>query len=107
GCRVRVRQRRPHQGRASAARVSRREPGRKAAGPRRWRLHSHGVGRDRPGDNVTVADFVTAYTLDMAAVLEKHMLLDNLPRLRGFMERMYQRPNAPPRIAEAFASLRR
>ena len=26
--------------------------------------------------------------LDMAAVLEEHMLLDNLPRLRGFMERM-------------------
>src|SRR5207248_7097046 len=24
------------------------EPGRKAAGPRRWRLHPHGVGRDRP-----------------------------------------------------------
>ena len=46
--------------------------------------------------------------LDMAAVLEKHMLLDNnLPRLRGFMERMYQRPKAPPRIAEAFASLHR
>ena len=44
--------------------------------------------------------------LDMAAVLEKQMLLDNLPRLRGFMERMYKRPSAPPRIAEAFASLR-
>jgi glutathione S-transferase len=48
-----------------------------------------------------------AYTLDMAAVMEKHKLLDNLPRLRGFMERMYERPKAPPRIAEAFASLRR
>jgi glutathione S-transferase len=59
------------------------------------------------GDNVTVADFVAAYTLDMAAVMEKHRLLDNLPRLRGFMERMYQRPKAPPRIAQAFASLRR
>ena len=43
----------------------------------------------------------------MAAVREEHMLLDNLPRLRGFMERMYKRPKAPPRIAEAFASLRR
>jgi glutathione S-transferase len=39
------------------------------------------------GDTVTVADFVTAYTLDIAAVLEKHRLLDDLPRLRGFMER--------------------
>ena len=40
----------------------------------------------------------------MATVQEKHMLLDNLPHLRGFMERMYERPKAPPRIAEAFAS---
>ena len=30
-----------------------------------------------------------------------------MPRLREFMDRMYQRPNAAPRIAEAFASLRR
>jgi glutathione S-transferase len=59
------------------------------------------------GDNVTVADFVAAYTLDMATVQRKQMLLDNLPCLREFMERMYQRPNAPPRIAQAFASLRR
>lgn len=57
------------------------------------------------GDNVTVADFVTAYTLDMASIQEKLMLLDNLPHLRGFMERMYERPNAPRRIAEAFANL--
>jgi glutathione S-transferase len=33
-------------------------------------------------------------------------LLESLPRLRGYMERMYARPKAPPRIAEAFASLR-
>ena len=44
---------------------------------------------------------------DMAAVRDELMLLDNLPRLRRFMERMYKRPNAPPRIAEAFAHLRR
>ena len=43
------------------------------------------------GENVTVTDFVAAYTLNMAAVLEKQMLLDNQPRLRGFMTR------APPR----------
>jgi glutathione S-transferase len=55
----------------------------------------------------TVADVVAAYTFDVAAVLEKRVLLDNLPRLRGLMERMYKRPNAPSRIAEAFASLRR
>ena len=71
-------------------------------------LEKHMDGRQfLVGDNVTVADFVAAYTLDMAAVLEKYMLLDTLPRLREFMERMYKRPNAPPRIAEAFASLRR
>ena len=71
-------------------------------------LEKHMDGRQfLVGDNVTVADFVAAYTLDMAAVLEKYMLLDNLPRLREFMERMNKRPNAPRRIAEAFASLRR
>jgi glutathione S-transferase len=70
-------------------------------------LEKHMDGRQFLGDNVTVADFVAAYTLDMASVLEKYMLLDNLPHLRGFMERMYKRPNAPPRIAAAFASLRR
>jgi len=57
------------------------------------------------GDDLTVADIVAAYTLDMATVGKK--LLESLPRLRGYMERMYARPKAPPRIAEAFASLRR
>jgi glutathione S-transferase len=33
-------------------------------------------------------------------------ILDEYPRLRAYMERMYARPHAPPRIAEAFASLR-
>jgi glutathione S-transferase len=56
------------------------------------------------GDRATVSDFVAAYTLDWAN--EVH-LLDDLPRLRAYMERMYARPKAPPRIAEAFASLRR
>ena len=54
----------------------------------------------------TVADFVAAYTLNMATVQTQHKLLDNLPRLREYMDRMYKRPNAPPRITEAFASLR-
>jgi glutathione S-transferase len=71
-------------------------------------MEAHMDGRQfLVGDDVTVADIVAAYTLDMAAVLEKHELLDGLPRLRRFMERMYGRPKAPPRIAEAFASLRR
>jgi glutathione S-transferase len=75
-------------------------------------LEKHMDGRQfLVGDNVTVADFVAAYTLDMATVVPSRAnevkLLDNLPRLRGFMDRMYKRPKAPPRIAEAFASLRR
>jgi glutathione S-transferase len=69
-------------------------------------LERHMEGRQFVvGDHVTVADFVAAYTLDMATVQAQHRLLDNLPRLRGFMERMYERQNAPPRIAQAFASL--
>ncbi len=63
------------------------------------------------GDDVTVADFVAAYTLDMATVARARdgeaKLLDDLPRLRGYLERMYSRPKAPPRIAEALANLRR
>lgn len=56
------------------------------------------------GDRATVADFVAAYTLDWANEVR---LLEDLPRLGAYMERMYARPKAPPRIAEAFASLRR
>ena len=55
------------------------------------------------GDSVTVADLVAAYTLDWAN--EVH-LLDGSPHLRGYMERMYARPKAPPRIADALASIR-
>jgi glutathione S-transferase len=55
------------------------------------------------GDAVTVADLVAAYTLDWANEVK---LLDGLPHLRAYMERMYSRPKAPLRIAAAFASLR-
>ena len=55
------------------------------------------------GDKVCVADFVVAYTLDWAN--EVH-LLDASPQLRGYMDRMYARPKAPPRIAVALASVR-
>lgn len=54
------------------------------------------------GDRVTVADFVMAYTLDWANEVG---LLDQAPRLRAYMERMYARPQAAMRIAQAFASL--
>ena len=62
--------------------------------------------QDRPfvvGDSVTVGDFVLAYTLDWAN--EVH-LLDGYPQLRTYMERMYARPHAPLRIAQAFARLK-
>jgi glutathione S-transferase len=55
------------------------------------------------GDSMTVADLVAAYTLDWAN--EVH-LLDVTPRLRAYMEEMYARPQAPPRIAQALASVR-
>ena len=54
------------------------------------------------GDAVTVADFVAAYTLDWA---NEDRLLDDCPRLLAYMKRMYARPNAPQRIAEAFAAI--
>jgi glutathione S-transferase len=55
------------------------------------------------GDSVTVADFVAAYTLDWANEVK---LLDDMPHLKAYMEWMYCRPKAPPRIAAALASLR-
>jgi glutathione S-transferase len=55
------------------------------------------------GERVTVADFVAAYTLDWAN--EVH-LLEASPGLRGYMDQMYARPRAPPRIAEALAGIR-
>jgi glutathione S-transferase len=55
------------------------------------------------GEQVTIADFIAAYTLDMASMVH---LLEGLPNLRAYVDRMYARPKAPPRIAQAFASLR-
>ncbi|WP_437893647.1 glutathione S-transferase family protein [Sorangium sp. So ce124] len=55
------------------------------------------------GDSVTVADLVMAYTLDWANEIH---LLDGFPQLRAYMDRMYARPHAAPRIAQAFASLK-
>jgi glutathione S-transferase len=55
------------------------------------------------GDEVTVVDFVMAYTLDWA---NEARLLGEFPDLKAYLERMYTRPNAPPRIAQALASRR-
>ncbi len=54
------------------------------------------------GDVVTVADFVLAYTLDRANEVG---VLGEFPNLRAYIERMYTRQNAPPRIAQALASI--
>jgi glutathione S-transferase len=62
--------------------------------------------RDRQflvGEQVSAADIIAAYTLDWAN--EVH-LLEQAPRLRAYMERMYTRPMAPRRIREAMATLR-
>ena len=55
------------------------------------------------GDSATVADFVMAYTLDWG---NEDQLLDGCPQLLAYMKRMYARPNAPGRIAEAFATIK-
>lgn len=66
-------------------------------------LEHHMRGREFVvAQSATVADFVTAYTLDWA---NERGLLDGSPTLRSYMERMYQRPRAPMRIAQAFASI--
>jgi glutathione S-transferase len=53
------------------------------------------------GDSMTIADCVTAYLIDWA---NEQRLIDDCPQLRAYLDRIYARPKAPPRIAEAFAS---
>ena len=67
-------------------------------------LEKHMQGRQFVvGDSVTVADFVMAYTLDWGHMAE---LLGGCPTLVAYMQRMYARPNAAQRIAQAFASIK-
>ena len=54
------------------------------------------------GERAGIVDFVTAYTLDWA---NEAGLLAGFPALTAYMERMYRRPQAAPRIAAAFASI--
>ncbi len=54
------------------------------------------------GDRMSVADCVLAHTLDWA---NECRLLDGSPNLKTYLDRMYARPKAPTRIAEAFALL--
>jgi len=66
-------------------------------------LERHMEGREFVvGDRVTIADFVAAYTLDWG---NEAKLLHGMPRLLAYIERMYARPHAAPRIAQAFASI--
>ena len=66
-------------------------------------LEEHMRGREfLVGTRVSVADFVTAWTLDWGDVVG---LLGEFPALTAYMQRMYRRPKATPRIAEAFAAL--
>jgi glutathione S-transferase len=67
-------------------------------------LEAHMLDREfAVGDHFTVADIVNAYTLDWANEVG---LLEGFPSLRAYMERMYARPNAAPRIAAALASVK-
>lgn len=67
-------------------------------------LDTHMTGRQwLVGTEPSVADFIAAFTLDWA---DEQGLLDTSPALRVFVERIYARERAPPRIAEAFAALR-
>ncbi|ABK10305.1 Glutathione S-transferase, C-terminal domain protein [Burkholderia cenocepacia HI2424] len=62
-------------------------------------LDTHLEGREFiVGDSLTVADCVTAYLIDWAS--ECH-LIEPFPQLRAYLERLYARPKAPQRIADA------
>lgn len=66
-------------------------------------LDSHMAGRQFiVGDTVTIADCVTAYLMDWA---NEYHLIDQHPRLCTYLDRMYARPTAPLRIAEALAKI--
>ncbi|HZD53123.1 MAG TPA: glutathione S-transferase C-terminal domain-containing protein, partial [Woeseiaceae bacterium] len=66
-------------------------------------LDRHMEGRSYiVGDTVTAADCITAYVMDWANEVN---LLGDFPRLQAYLERMYLRSTAPPRIAQAFAEI--
>lgn len=66
-------------------------------------MDAHMRGREFVvGNQVTVADFVLAYTLDWA---NEEGLLAKFPQLKAYMEKLYRRPAATPRIAAAMARL--
>ncbi|WP_083222377.1 glutathione S-transferase family protein [Ensifer sp. LC163] len=54
------------------------------------------------GDSMSIADCVTAYVMDWGNEVG---LIDGCPNLKAYLERMYTRPKAPQRIADALARL--
>ncbi len=54
------------------------------------------------GETFSAADCVTAYLMDWAS---EEALLEGFPQLQSYLDRMYARPTAPSRIAQAFAAL--
>lgn len=64
-------------------------------------LESHLQNREYlAGAAFTAADIVCAYTLDWANEIR---LLEDCPAAAAYMERMYRRADAPPRISAAMA----
>jgi glutathione S-transferase len=62
-------------------------------------VDAHLAGRSYVvGERATVVDFVMAYTLDWA---DTSGCLDHAPHAASYLKRMYERPHAAPRIAEA------
>ncbi|VWC20154.1 glutathione S-transferase [Burkholderia lata] len=62
-------------------------------------LDKHLEGREFiVGNTLTVADCVTAYLIDWAGECN---LIESFPQLRAYLERLYARPKAPQRIADA------
>lgn len=64
-------------------------------------LDRHMEGREFiVGDGITIADCISAFVLDWA---DEEGLLDGFLNMKDYLGRMYARPKAPPRIAEASA----
>ncbi len=55
------------------------------------------------GDRVSVADCVAAHLMDWANEIH---LIDGFAHLRAYLERMYARPAAPQRIADAMRDIK-
>jgi glutathione S-transferase len=67
-------------------------------------LDAHMQGREFVvGDQLSAADCVIAYLLDWA---NEQSLLDECEHLRSYLQKMYARPSAPPRIAAERARIR-